>query len=78
MSMGKHQDRASQQLQLFGCELPSEVVATRSAFVDPQPVTRSGLRLVSNTVAAQQSRACLPADDMTAIEARLIGKTKFF
>ena len=50
------------------------------AFVEqpPQPLARPGLRLVSSTAAAKGPKAHLASDDLTLIEARLIGRTKFF
>jgi hypothetical protein len=74
MSTSKQQEHSSNQLQLFGSEVPAEVVVTPTAFVEPQPAARSGLRLVSSTSTAQQSKV----EDLTAIEARLIGRAKFF
>jgi hypothetical protein len=74
MSTGKHQDRTHQQLQLFGHEEPAAVVVTPSAFGETHLATRVELRLVSNTTTAQQSKT----EDLTAIEARLIGRAKYF
>ncbi len=75
MSTGKHQDRTCQQLQLFRCEVSAEAVTTATAFfVEAQPAPRVELRLVLNTTTPQRSKA----EDLSAIEARLIGRAKYF
>ena len=79
MSTDKHQDRASRQLLLFGCEVPTQAdKGMPSTLLEAQPVARPGLRLVSSTTTAQLSTALLPVESVTAIEARLIGRAKFF
>ena len=79
MSTDKQQDRASRQLQLFGCEVPAQAnKGTPTTFVEAQPVARPGLRLVSSTTTVQLSAALLPVESLTTIEARLIGRAKFF
>lgn len=78
MSTGKHQDLASHQLQLFGCEEPFKAVLKPSAFVRAEPASRSGLRLVSSASSPTGSKAPSPSEDLTAIAVRLVGRAKFF
>jgi hypothetical protein len=79
MSTDKRQDLASSQLQLFGCEVSAQAnKGTPTTFMEPQPVARPGLRLVSSTTTVQLSAPLLPAESLTAIEAKLIGRAKFF
>lgn len=58
--------------------MPTEVAVTPPAVVVPKSITRSGLYLVSSAAAVQRPEAPLLVEDLAAIEARLIGRAKFF
>ena len=72
--MDKLRDHASRQLQLFGCEEPTKVVVAPTTAVVVQQTANVQLRLVPGSTVAQR----LKVENVTAIQARLIGRTKFF
>jgi len=78
MPADKHHHPASQQLQLFESEVTAEVTAAPAALSSDRLATRSFLRLISNTTLTQSSNACTPAERLTAIEAQLIDRAKYF
>lgn len=78
MSSGKQQDHASQQLPLFGSSVTNEDVGTPPTLVEPQPTARAVLRLVASGPNAKSRKPCVQTEDLAVIEARLIGRAKFF
>lgn len=78
MSTGKHQDHTSQQLPLFGGVVTPEEVVAPPESVDSQPTARPVLRLVASGPGARSLKGHVHTEDLAAIEARLIGRAKFF
>lgn len=78
MSTGNHRDPDPQQLHLFGGEAPAEVVNVPSVVMELPNTARSGLRLVSSSATVQRFKVHFSAEDPSGIEARLIGRAKFF
>ena len=78
MSTGKHQDQASNQLQLFGCTEHDEAALKPSAPLRAELPLRPGLRLITGGINAE--RLCAPdsPENLTAIAARLVGRARFF
>lgn len=78
MSKDKRQDHHSVQLQLFG-EPPVQDGGVPLFMSPPVPVRfQPVLRLVISVHGAPAPRSCDRAVDVSVIEDRLIGRTKFF
>jgi len=72
------QDKANRQLPLFGLDLCSRSAVVQSNVVNPQLPTRSGLYLASCSSPSQTKASPEVRDGLTAIEARIIERTKLF
>jgi len=78
MPTGTHQDQDSEQLQLFGSLMPSEDEVAPLVVAASQAITRPSLRLVGSDRGRQSGTLTDRPDDLSMIEARLIGRTRFF
>lgn len=73
MSTGKHQDHADLQLPLFSREVPATVEDASDGSVEARACTRAELRLVVNAAVKRSSM-----EDLSAVEARLISRARYF
>lgn len=78
MSMDKHPNFASQQLQLFGCDVSVEQRLAPTTAGECLSGSRPGLYLVASAQPVRTPQAQHATEHMTSIEARLIGRTKLF
>jgi len=78
MSADKPHDLASQQLQLFECDVPVEIPAAPSNLEGGAPGARAVLHLISNTTLPQSPKVVFPAERLSAIEARLVDRVRYF
>lgn len=78
MSMDKHPNFASQQLQLFGCDVSVEQMLAPTTTGECLSGSRPVLYLVASTNPIRTPQAQHTTELKASIEARLIGRTKLF